>query len=951
LNSARDQQIRALYRAALERAPAERPSFVAELSGGDEELRRSVESLLSQHGATDMRDEGSKAATTGADLPAGTRLGHYRIDGVVGRGGMGVVYRATDTRLGRSVAIKFLSVSIPDEAVKRRFEQEAKTASALNHPHLVTVYDVGEHDGRQYIVSELVDGGSLADWAAAARKRNWRQSVELLAGVADGIASAHAAGVLHRDIKPGNVLIGSNGYAKLGDFGLAKLVRKDTNPAEVLKSSGDTREGVVVGTVAYMSPEQASGQPLDARSDVFSFGIVLYELLAGRSPFEASNELEMLKKIMYATPEPLPDGTPDLLRMAVDKALEKDPRDRYQTMQDMAADLRRVSRKPTSSQTTMAVSSDAQALAGIVKRHRTAVLGTVVALVLALGGLAYLALARLGEPSATSAEPAAARDYEITPLTTGGDAALPAISPDGKYSVYVKFTAGGETSLWVRQVETGSNQQLLPPEAGASLLFPTISPDGNYVDFVRATPGAASIWRVPLLGGTPRRIAENVSSPAGWSADGRQVAFLRGDSAVAGELIVADEQGTERVLATRRMPRSFVTPLGIVGAPPVRPAWSPDGKTIALFEMTNQLLAPRVVFIDVATGSETSRDTQGSFMSQGLAWLGPAELVLSQPERFAQPAQLWRMSYPDGAVVPLTNDLNSYIGVDVDAARDSLVTTLRRSRASIWVGDAAATNGMEVAPTAPVDSATPLVAWAGGRVLYDTTTNGRATVVAVTPGRGAPEEVVANALHATATADGKAIIFVRSERGNDGLWKIDADGQRPRQIVTDIAVEPSVTPDDKYVIFFSWRGTRQTRWIAPLDGGEPRELIDSPNGVLEAVVSPDGRRLAFAAFGAQQFGLCDFPECANRSELPFPPNYVLGRGLRWTPDGREIAYIDSSRTNIWVMPLDGGAPRQLTRFEGGQPIASFAWSNDGAQIAILRTTLASDVVLFSGLKR
>jgi hypothetical protein len=237
------------------------------------------------------------------------------------------------------------------------------------------------------------------------------------------------------------------------------------------------------------------------------------------------------------------------------------------------------------------------------------------------------------------------------------------------------------------------------------------------------------------------------------TADG----FLRADP-VVGELIVADEQGNERVLATRRVPRYFVN-REIVGGPPVRPAWSPDGKTIALFEMSEQLFAPRVVFVDVATGSETSRDTQGSFLPQGLAWLGPAELVLSQPERFAQPAQLWRMSYPDGAVVPLTNDLNSYIGVDVDAARNNLVTTQRRSRASIWVGDGTATSGMEVAPSSPVDSATPLVAWAGGRVLYDTTTNGRATIVAVTPKRGVAEEVVANALHATATSDGKAIIL------------------------------------------------------------------------------------------------------------------------------------------------------------------------------------------------
>jgi Tol biopolymer transport system component/predicted Ser/Thr protein kinase len=946
VNSTRDQQIRALYRAALERAPADRSSFIAELSGGDEEIRRSVEALLLQHDATDVRRAGDATAAVGADLPSGTRLGHYRIDGVLGRGGMGVVYRATDTRLGRPVAVKFLSLSVPDDAAKRRFEQEAKTASALNHPHLVSVYDVGEHDGRQYIVSELVDGGSLADWAAVTRKRSWRQCVELLAGVADGIASAHAAGILHRDIKPGNVLISSNGYAKLADFGLAKLLRKDADPVDALKAAGNTREGVVVGTVAYMSPEQASGQPLDARSDVFSFGIVLYELLAGRSPFEASNELEILKKIMHATPAPLPEGTPDLLRMTADKALEKEPGDRYQTMQDMAADLRRIARKPASSQTAAVVSSDAQALAGILKRHRVLVLGAAAALVLAVSGLVYLSL-EVDRPSAALATSVAARDYEVTALTTSGDAFQPAISPDGRYSVYVRFAAGG-TSLWVRQIATGSDRQLLTPEAGVGVLLPTISPDGNYVDFVR-TGAPQSLWRIPLIGGTPRRLAENISSAVGWSPDGRQMAFLRGNS-LASALVVADAQANEDVLATRQVPEYFVHS-GIVGGPPVRPAWSPDGKTIALFQMNNPF-EQRVVFVDVATGSVTSVDTQGSFVPQGLAWLGPDELLVSQPARFAQPAQLWRMSYPDGVVVPLTNDLNSYVGVDVDAARGGVVTTQWRSRASVWVGNGDATNGTEVAPSAPIDSATPLVAWAGDRVLYDTTSNGRAAIVAVTPGGDVADEVVANALHPTATSDGKAIVFVRSERGSDGLWKTDADGQRPTLIVPGIALEPSITSDDRYVVFFSWRGGIQTRWIASLDGGEPRMLVDVPGGVLEAAVSPDGQQLVFLPFGARSFGLCDFPDCANRRELAFPPNYVFSSGLRWTPDGRSIAYIDSRGTNIWTMPLDGGPPRQLTRFEAGaQSIFSFAWSNDGARLAILRVTPSADAVLFTGLQR
>jgi eukaryotic-like serine/threonine-protein kinase len=351
LTATREQQIRALYEAALARPPAERASFIAQLSGADDELKRSVERLISAQDATDAGARVAGGDGESGDLSPGTPIGQYRIGGVLGRGGMGVVYRATDTKLHRPVAIKFLSAGVADADIRRRFEREAKTTSALNHPHIVTVHDVGEHEGMQYIVSELVDGGTLDDSSMGSRRRSWRQSVELLTGVADALAAAHAAGVMHRDVKPGNILIGSNGYAKLADFGLAKLV--DTGDYDLgdprQRASHQTRAGLVVGTVAYMSPEQAAGQPLDARSDVFSFGVVLYELLAGRRPFESANELEVLKAIAHAAPMPLPDGVPDLLRMVVDKALEKDPGDRYQTMQDLVADLKRIARRATSS--------------------------------------------------------------------------------------------------------------------------------------------------------------------------------------------------------------------------------------------------------------------------------------------------------------------------------------------------------------------------------------------------------------------------------------------------------------------------------------------------------------------------------------------------------------------------------------------------------------------------
>jgi eukaryotic-like serine/threonine-protein kinase len=255
---------------------------------------------------------------------------------------MGVVYKALDTKLNRPAAIKFLSNELADAPARRRFQMEAQTASSLNHPHIVTVYDVGEYEGRQYLITEFIDGGTLTQWARS-EKRTWRQVVDLLSGVADALAAAHEAGILHRDIKPDNVLITRSGYAKLADFGLAKLAGEDLDITRTV-TEDQTKPGMIIGTIPYMSPEQASGKRLDNRSDVFSFAAVLYEMLSGRKPFDGSSNLEVLQKVIHGEFPPLGADVPLGLRMVIEKALEKDPAERYQSMRDFAVDLRRLSR-------------------------------------------------------------------------------------------------------------------------------------------------------------------------------------------------------------------------------------------------------------------------------------------------------------------------------------------------------------------------------------------------------------------------------------------------------------------------------------------------------------------------------------------------------------------------------------------------------------------------------
>jgi serine/threonine-protein kinase len=355
MTSERWLQVEAVYHSAAERGLSERGAFLDEACRGDQELRREVESLLAQEsspGSLLERPVWEGAVNSSGSVTAGTLLGGYRIEAILGEGGMGVVYRAFDTKLNRSVAVKVLSGEWADAAARRRFQREAQTASSLNHPHILTVHDAGELDGRQYLVTELVDGGTLRDWART-EARGWRQIVELLVGVADGLAAAHDAGILHRDVKPENILVAKNGYAKLADFGLAKLAAGSERDVTRTLTEQGTRPGLAIGTIAYMSPEQAQGKPLDARSDIFSFGVVFYEMLAGRRPFAGSNDLETMQSIVHGTPQPLPQEIPVALRGLLEKALEKDRVHRYQSMRDMVVDLRRLMRQ--SAETTAPV--------------------------------------------------------------------------------------------------------------------------------------------------------------------------------------------------------------------------------------------------------------------------------------------------------------------------------------------------------------------------------------------------------------------------------------------------------------------------------------------------------------------------------------------------------------------------------------------------------------------
>src|SRR5579871_1218850 len=522
-------------------------------------------------------------------MEPGFQIGQYKIESLLGQGGMGVVYRAQDTRLNRPAAIKVLSSDLADAAARRRFQREAQMASALNHPHILTVYDADEFEGRQYLAMEFVDGTTLKGWARD-EKRTWRQIAELLVGVADGLAAAHAAGILHRDVKPENILVAKNGYAKLADFGLAKLFEgnSENEDTRTLTLEG-TKPGVVMGTVAYMSPEQAAGRPVDGRSDVFAFGIVLHELLAGQRPFRGGSDLEVLQAILHGEPARLGTEIPAALRLVVEKALEKDPADRYQSMREMAVDLRRFARQ------TGELSTAVPPRAVSARRWPFATAISALALVFGLAAGRWLWHSPVPAPANVQFQ-------RITDLI--GIEESPAVSPDGKTVAFVA-QAGGWRQIWIRLLAGGTPLQITHDPADHE--EPRWAPDSSsLIYFSPAGPAAGdgTIWEISALGGTPRRITAAVTG-GDINHEGRIAAFQSRGADV--ELVELARDGSN--------PRRIASLHGNYD----RPRWSPDGRWIAFHHGLEDVFNDT---IDVVSASGAApREIARADSMRGLSWL------------------------------------------------------------------------------------------------------------------------------------------------------------------------------------------------------------------------------------------------------------------------------------------------------------------------------------------
>jgi Tol biopolymer transport system component len=844
-------------------------------------------------------------------------VGSYRIEAVLGRGGMGTVYRAIDSKLHRSVAIKFLSSALADSQARRRFQQEAETASALNHPHIVTVHDVGEHDGQQYLVSELIDGGTLNDWLAASCDRPWRQSVEMLIGVADAIAAAHRVGIVHRDIKPGNILIGRNGYAKLADFGLAKLLgdgaqRAAGAPAQSQSRAAPTGVGVVVGTVAYMSPEQAAGQPLDERTDVFSFGVVLYEVLAGRRPFDAANDLELLKTIAHGSPPPLPTSTPDAVCAIVEKALEKDPADRYQHMQDLVVDLRRAVRKSSAPQPTGAAD------AVPAKRARAAWLvaaGLGLALVAALVPATWYFLRAL-----PPAQPV--RFVIPAPGYSGGLA----ISPDGQNIAYTA-TANGKRQIWVRSIAALEPRALPGTDDAYS---PFWSPDGRSLAYY----ADGRLLKIDASGGPPQALADSAFIGGGggsWGRDGT-ILFAR---TVPGALAIIAEvpaAGGTTVAATALDPARDIAHFA--------PQFLPGGRTFVF--LTADRGAPTSLTLRMeALGNSTTTALVGvgsvaqNRPSPSVAFVPGVLLYIREGALFAQHFDP-KAPTLSGAAVPIAENV-----MDVSASENGTLvyTTIppgQRGAASVrqltWFdrqGNRAGT--IEAREGAISPSLSPdgdRLAFSGGPTEPDS------EIWTVDLARGGPTRRTFEPQNYAPvwSPEGTQILFnstrasASTSKTPTQLYRRAANGTGSDELLytagdDEFVIPSSWSPDGRNVLFE--RTTRATvntvgdTWVLPLDGDRKAfPLIESKSLKGGARVSPDGRWLSYSTdeSGTRQIVVQPFPAVGDGK---WQVSTSGGIEAKWRRDGRELYYLGLDGT-IMAVPIETG-----TTFDAGPPKALF----------------------------
>ncbi len=906
----RYRRIGRLFDEALARAPDERAAWLAQVCGEDIELRAEVEKLLANHVSSEdflsrpaLNVAAALLAQDQTSSAVGRQLSHYRILALLGAGGMGEVYLAEDTELERQVALKLLlaEVATDDDRV-RRFVQEAKSASALNHPNILTVYETGSFEDSRFIATELIKGETLRE-RLQREPLTLRETLDVAVQIASALSAAHAAGIVHRDIKPENVMLRDDGLVKVLDFGLAKLTEQKAGSFD---SEGEARAqvktspGMVLGTVAYMSPEQVRGQPVDGRSDIFSLGVMLYEMVVGRAPFEGPSANDVIAAILTQETPPLSHHSPDVpaeLERIITKALEKDREARYQGVKDLLLDVNRLKQRlefeaelarsgeqaanggPAATETTQPQSAHTagesarpttsmEYLVGTTKRHKLGAVLTLAGLLVAGAGFIFWLSPWTGQHQALTL----AATAKLIPFTTfPGAVDQPAFSPDGNQIAFTWDGGNGENlDLYVKLIGAGAPLRLTTNPAED--ISPAWSPDGRYLAFIRRSASENGIFIVPALGGTERKLGQTeptLSSQASseckvsWSPDGKFLALADRASPQEryGIFLLSAEDGEKQRLTSP--PESSADNF---------PAFSPDGQTLAFIRTGG--LSSEDIYLTPTRGGKLQRLTADERRIVSLAWTADGREIVFSSNRGGG-FSLWRVVVAGGTPERVAVTGQNAYSPAISHQGNRLAYNVSFLDSDIWRVDRAGGAGRRNPPVKLISS---------------------------TRQDHSPQF----------SPDGQKIVFVSDRSGNDEIWVCESDGSHPAQLTSfdgTVNGTPRWSPDSRQIVFDARPAGNADIYVVSAEGGKPRPLTSEPSHDVIPSWSRDGRWIYFCSNRSGAFQIWKVPAGGGQA---LEVTQQGGFEAFEAPDGALLYYTKGRGPGgIWQVPVAGGEERQV----------------------------------------